>query len=212
MKLYIIFLLMGLLFQRDAMNNAGEIAQHKRPHKKVCHKPVQRNFGQPRQQQHQPQALHTAQPSSTHQLPKQKEFMAIHNRYRAMCNVAPLEWDQNLANSAKQWAQHLADTNAGRNIYHSHKPGVGENIFWGYCSSGPIHTLVDAANGWASEKKLVKGRIFSMADANAGAGHYTQMVWRNTTKVGAAIVTSGGNVYIVAHYSPQGNYLGQKIY
>jgi hypothetical protein len=50
--------------------------------------------------------------------------------------------------------------------------------------------------------------------ANFKCGHYTAMIWRATTEIGAgkAIVQTGprkGYVGIVGNYNPQGNKIGQ---
>ena len=46
-------------------------------------------------------------------------------------------------------------------------------------------------------------------------GHYTQVVWRNTTKIGCAIYTCPGFQYgstVVCDYGPGGNIGGQSPY
>ena len=44
-------------------------------------------------------------------------------------------------------------------------------------------------------------------------GHYTQMIWKNTTHVGiASAISKTGKVYVVARYYPAGNYIGQYPY
>jgi hypothetical protein len=42
-------------------------------------------------------------------------------------------------------------------------------------------------------------------------GHFTQVVWKNTAKIGAGIAYNGARTkaYVVAQYTPPGNYLGQ---
>ena len=47
--------------------------------------------------------------------------------------------------------------------------------------------------------------------------HYTQMVWRGTTRIGAgkAVIASGpykGLTVPVCNYTPRGNMIGQKPY
>jgi len=41
-------------------------------------------------------------------------------------------------------------------------------------------------------------------------GHFTQMVWTTTNKLGMGIAmnAAGTKVYVVAHYSPPGNFVG----
>lgn len=42
-------------------------------------------------------------------------------------------------------------------------------------------------------------------------GHFTQVVWKSSQKlgVGFALTGDGKTLYVVAQYSPPGNYMGQ---
>lgn len=39
-------------------------------------------------------------------------------------------------------------------------------------------------------------------------GHFTQLVWRSSRKVGVGIAISGSQTWIVAKYKPKGNVMG----
>ena len=136
----------------------------------------------------------------------------FHNKARKDVGISPLQWSSDLAKYAQAWADNLAKNNCG----FKHRPDSGEwkqvhgeNIFKG---SGAIYTALGASEGWYSEIKDYKHGPIS--DINWPiAGHYTQMVWKNTTQVGIASSTcSNGAIIIVANYDPAGNYLGQKAY
>ena len=43
-------------------------------------------------------------------------------------------------------------------------------------------------------------------------GHYTQIVWKNTKKVGCAMIECNGTSTWVCQYDPPGNWVGQKPY
>ncbi|MBE9012208.1 SCP-like extracellular, partial [Pseudanabaenaceae cyanobacterium LEGE 13415] len=57
-----------------------------------------------------------------------REILDAHNRYRSEVGVAPLNWSDDLANHAQDWANHLA---ANRLFQHSGAPGEGENLWMG---------------------------------------------------------------------------------
>lgn len=136
----------------------------------------------------------------------------FHNKVRKDVGVEPLEWSSELAAFAQAWAENLANNDC--EMKHRPRSGewiqkYGENIFWG---SGGSYTALYASEDWYSEIKDYTYATLSY-DNWGGTGHYTQMVWRNTTKVGIGIARCvGGGIIIVANYDPSGNYMGQKPY
>ncbi|EMS67474.1 Pathogenesis-related protein PRB1-3 [Triticum urartu] len=49
-------------------------------------------------------------------------------------------------------------------------------------------------------------------DAGKVCGHYTQVVWRKSTRIGCARVVCAGNrgVFITCNYNPPGNFNGER--
>ena len=139
-----------------------------------------------------------------------EELLAAQNRYRAEVGVPPLTWSGTLAQSAQQWANQIAATGQ---FQHSGTPGVGENLWAGTTKAFSQTQMVDS---WGSEKaNFIPGGTFPDVSSTgnwADVGHYTQLVWRNTTQVGCAIASDGQNDYLVCQYSPEGNFLGEKVY
>ncbi len=131
----------------------------------------------------------------------------FHNAKRAEVGTPPLQWSAQLAAVAQTWANHLAK-DANCSLQHTRSNTYGENLFGG---SGMAYTAVDAANSWYSEKPKYGGGELTN-DNWAASGHYTQMVWRNTTQVGMGQATCNGAIVIVAEYDPAGNYMGEKAY
>lgn len=134
-------------------------------------------------------------------------FLQVHNEARAAKGVAPLEWSADCAAIAQEWAQRLADRDAG--LVHSGRQDFGENVWQ---ASGGNPSAADAADDWLSERTAYRGEPITQANF-ARVGHYTQMVWSGTSAVGYGYArAASGNVYIVANYFPPGNFLGQRPY
>ncbi len=132
----------------------------------------------------------------------------FHNKVRQEVGAPPLAWSEDLAGVAQKWADHLMADNNG-NLDHTPNNVYGENLFGG---SGMSYTALDASQDWYSEISSYTYGV--LTDDNWYAtGHYTQMVWSNTTTVGIGMATGAdGSIVIAAEYDPPGNYMGQKPY
>ncbi|VYS44650.1 unnamed protein product [Arabidopsis thaliana] len=132
-----------------------------------------------------------------------REFLIAHNLVRARVGEPLFQWDGRLAAYARTWAnQRVGDCR----LVHSNGP-YGENIFWAGKNNWSPRDIV---NVWADEDKFydVKGNT---CEPQHMCGHYTQIVWRDSTKVGCASVDcSNGGVYAICVYNPPGNYEGEN--
>ncbi|BAH91689.1 Os02g0472700 [Oryza sativa Japonica Group] len=114
---------------------------------------------------------------------------------------------------------HVGRHGGGLRTEHSGGP-YGESIFWG--SAGANWTAANAVASWASEKQFYNCSDGSCAGDQGGhsekqfykCGHYTQMVWAKTTKVGCAAVNCDADrgTFIICEYDPPGNVLGVLAY
>src|SRR5258708_1236388 len=154
-------------------------------------------------------------PSQTGSKVSQQDAQAaldFHNKARNDVGSPPLEWSKELAKYAQAWADQLVKENC--KLKHRPHEGAwkqihGENIFWGSADS---YTARDASEDWYSEIKDYKHGPLTGSNWYA-TGHYTQMVWKSTTKVGIGqAVCKDGAIIIVGNYDPPGNYLGEKAY
>ena len=137
------------------------------------------------------------------------EILAAHNRYRFDVGVPALKWSDDLAASALVWARHLAEV---RTFQHSGALGTGENLAMWTASHASLTQLVDL---WGAEKRFFVEASFpdvsSIGDWKT-VGHYTQIVWRDTTEVGCGRATGGGYDFLVCQYAPQGNFMGRRVF
>jgi len=132
-----------------------------------------------------------------------KEMVTAHNQWRSKVGVKPLRWSPQLATYAQQWANRMA---ASGKFEHRRPNKYGENLFWG---SGRRWSPTEVVNSWGSE---VKDYNYSKNSCRGVCGHYTQIVWKNTTEVGCAVARKGNQEYWVCNYNPPGNYIGQRPY
>uniref|UniRef100_A0A2N9GP97 SCP domain-containing protein n=1 Tax=Fagus sylvatica TaxID=28930 RepID=A0A2N9GP97_FAGSY len=132
-----------------------------------------------------------------------KEFLSAHNKIRRLYNEPPLKWDRKLARYARRWAsKRFLDCR----MVHSYGP-YGENLFWG---KHDHWTPAQAVQSWADEhqfydpmkRECVQGQM---------CGHYTQVVWRDTTHVGCSSINcQDGGMYVICVYDPPGNYVNES--
>ncbi|KAI3524235.1 hypothetical protein L1887_02887 [Cichorium endivia] len=135
-----------------------------------------------------------------------KQFLTFQNKARAALRMPPLVWDTRLARYADMYARQRRNDCL---LKHSNGP-YGENIFWG---SGDGWTPAQASLAWVAEQ-----RWYSYGSNSCGGGrecgHYTQIVWKTTKRIGCARVTcfGGRGVFMTCNYFPPGNYIGEKPY
>lgn len=135
-----------------------------------------------------------------------QEILDRQNYWRSQLGIAPLVWSDEVASYAKEWADQLAAN--GCEFKHRTNGKYGENL---YMAMGGNPTGTEVADSWASERKDFNYDTWS--DNWMEVGHYTQMIWENTTKVGCAMVRcSNGNIIWVCNYDPAGNMTGENPY
>jgi uncharacterized protein YkwD len=161
----------------------------------------------------------TAQAATKVSTAEQETILALHNQYRAAAGVVPLVWDDQLAADAQVWVDALVErggTLAHDNPADPNDPatgsakGEGENLAGG-------QSAATAPAQWYAEKPLFDAAVNKSGfnDTNpdwVNWGHYTQMMWSATTKIGCG--TAPGPRYQITscRYSPPGNFDGQLAY
>ncbi|KAI3715920.1 hypothetical protein L6452_22913 [Arctium lappa] len=135
-----------------------------------------------------------------------QDFVNAHNRARAQVGVGPMTWDSRVASFAQNYAnQRRGDCQ----LIHSQNRPYGENLAGG---SGFELTGVRAVDLWVGEKADYDYNSNTCAPGKV-CGHYTQVVWRNSVRLGCARVQcNNGAWFVTCNYDPPGNYVGQKPY
>ena len=159
-------------------------------------------------------AVATAAPSIL-TIPPETQFamrvVVLHNQQRAVAGVGPVTWDPALAAAADAYAAQLARTRRWGHSPPAARPGQGENLWMGTRGAFSVDAMIGA---WAGEGRMFRPGIFptvSRTGSWGDVGHYTQMVWRGTARVGCAIRSSARDDYLVCRYAPAGNVVGVAV-
>ncbi len=144
-----------------------------------------------------------------------KSMLDGHNKIRIEDGVPLLTWSPSLAKGAQKWS----DVLKSENCVFRHDPNrvYGENIYWAWKSGslpdGLISKPTDATTWWADEKEFYNYSKNTCASGEQ-CGHYTQMVWEDTTEVGCAVSSciekSKQTDVWVCRYNPPGNMNGAR--
>ncbi len=132
------------------------------------------------------------------------------NQHRVEHGVPPVELDQELVNYAKSRAEHIADKGA---LVHDGTGGYGENLYKS-SSSEPVQVPATAASdAWYDEIKYYNYETFATNDPKKAIGHFTQLVWKGSAKIGAGRVCGSADntwhdTYIAVNFSAAGNMTG----
>ncbi|KAK6360373.1 hypothetical protein TWF730_006516 [Orbilia blumenaviensis] len=121
----------------------------------------------------------------------------VTNTYRDWYNATALVWNDTLAEAAEVAIEECI-------FEHSGQP-YGENLAAGYPN------VSAAITAWKDE---VDQYDYGDPDFSMETGHFTQLVWTNTTQIGCARKECGGEGeapgwFLACEYSPHGNVLGQ---
>ena len=147
-------------------------------------------------------------------------IVAGHNKWRAEAGVQALNYSPKLAKSAQAWANHLKRSQHCTMKHSNPKGQYGENLYWAsplMWSDGRKElrkvSPAEVIDSWGNEKADYD-LAHNECRAGAVCGHYTQIVWHDTSEVGCAMsACSNTHEQVwVCHYSPAGNIVGEKPY
>jgi glioma pathogenesis-related protein 2 len=115
---------------------------------------------------------------------------------------AQAHWNSTLAIHAQDWANRCTFSHSPSD----QRPGEGENLYWATPAQSSIDTSWAADRWWYDENAQYD---YNNPGFSPATGHFTQMVWKDTTSIGCGHAQCGGTGYWVCRYSPPGNWLGQ---
>jgi pathogenesis-related protein 1 len=130
-------------------------------------------------------------------------MLAAHNAQRAALGISPLTWSAALALRAQDWANTLLARNQ---LIHRPKSDYGENLFAVTGAAASPESVVGAWDAEARDYDYASNKCRRMC------GHYTQIVWAATTRVGCGMARNSRREVWVCNYDPPGNYLGRRPY
>uniref|UniRef100_A0A8P4GE29 SCP domain-containing protein n=1 Tax=Dicentrarchus labrax TaxID=13489 RepID=A0A8P4GE29_DICLA len=200
------------------------------PHHLPHHRQLQpHHLPHHRQLQPHPLQPHPLQP---HPLPHHRQLQPHHLPHHhqlphhQQLNIHKLlqrnTWDEGLAITARAWARHcLFEHNTFLNDVRRVHPtfsSVGENIWTGYPPSS--FDVAHSIKRWVDEKQDYD---YDSDSCTKVCGHYTQVVWARSYKVGCAAQLcpngvkntefgSRESVIFVCNYAPAGNVARKKPY
>ena len=125
--------------------------------------------------------------------------------------MPPLVWDAELGNGAATYAQQMAFTAMFQHSNRQARRGIGENLWMGTHAAFSVEAMV---GGWSSEKRHFMPGVFPNNSRTGNwedVGHYTQMIWPTTTRVGCALASTPRVYYLVCRYGSAGNIDGRRI-
>lgn len=152
-------------------------------------------------------------------------IIKAHNRARSITkptasNMLRITWDNALARTAVGYT---------RKCIYEHNPDpthtrfgyIGENLFISTGLPFNAKLLDHAVRAWDQEKTVYNYYKDSCRKGNI-CGHYTQIVWADTFKIGCGVTRCGGinvrgrrwknAILFACNYGPGGNYDGTKPY
>jgi len=152
-------------------------------------------------------------------------------------SIPDLTWDPDIAAIAQQWADNLINQNPpklchrcggnacdpplGPNQCDANHDDLGENLYYAWSTGNVDQAAKTAVKDWASEKQWYHYNQTPGCDSGRQCGHYTQLVWSNTQRLGCGkavrkvqLSSTQERTYVVwvCNYAPAGNITGQYPY
>lgn len=134
-----------------------------------------------------------------------ENYLSSINAARSNVGVAPLSWDNDLA----EYAQLYAEQRSGDGTLIKSGGPYGECLFRGV---GQHYSAADVVASFLSGKEYYDYPTNS-CQPDQDCRNYTQLVWRDTTRMGAGkVICDDGTTFVVLSFDPPGNFDGEWPY
>ena len=125
------------------------------------------------------------------------------NMYRTRHQAPPVSFDDTISAFSQSWSDHLASRNL---LQHSTGSGYGENFAWFGWQVDGTEAAIRSIDMWYNE---IKDYDFSKPGFGYTTGHFTQLVWVNTRKIGLGVsFHSEWGTIVNMNFDPPGNFMG----
>ena len=137
-----------------------------------------------------------------------QDALVCHNTYRQMHHAPPLVNDGELEKSAQDYAEKLAQSGIFVHSPPAERNFAGENLY-----EDEDQALNDTILAEKSKEVVdcfydeIKDYDFKKPELCMKSGHFTQVVWCGSTKLGIGIAVGKQGTIVVARYEPVGNKL-----
>ncbi|XP_019124296.2 serotriflin [Larimichthys crocea] len=142
------------------------------------------------------------------------EILNKHNTLRrnvqpAASDMLKMSWDDEAAANALRWAKGCSMNHSLESDRTISGSGCGENLY----QASHMNPWSDAIQAWYDE---IKDWRYGEGSTNGGVvGHFTQVVWAESYKIGCALAHCPNSEYkyfYVCQYCPPGNYQFARPY
>jgi len=157
-----------------------------------------------------------------------KEVLDYHNRLRSRvavgstsqppaANMLQLTWDPELARVAQRLADQCKFSHDCPDCRRVKRFKVGQNLYQSFTTrSSEKSNWVKAIDSWFTEIKLFPTTSVSSYKFSPATGHYSQMMWAKTSKIGCGVTAFRSGRFntrlYVCNYGQTGNILRQQVY
>ncbi|XP_072235500.1 uncharacterized protein [Leuresthes tenuis] len=134
-----------------------------------------------------------------------KEFLDAVNSYRAKHHAPPLTLNGEMNAAAQKWADRLLE----KGSLEQSGTKDGESTYYMYSSDSFVPTGKEAVDHWYEK---IEEYNFSKPGYQHKSGNFTQLVWRDSQRLGVGMACDGTKAFVVGHYRPAGNVLATELF